>query len=323
MEAKFRLNAQKVFLTYPKCHLSRESVRDQLVIICEKGVKKTLKDYIIAQEKHKDGDDHIHVYADFTSKIDVRRADMFDLTSVDFGVTKKYHGNYQGVRSMENTIQYVIKSDKDYIASFDPNVYLMNSKNHMKREKNLFDLNLLMSKGAIKMVKDGDSHYTHLKRVLEVEAILRNADKVAQEMEKPELPSKLENDWNLNLYIDLDLKKCHFLIFSKQPNRGKTTFLLSLMKSYRCYMVHLEEKYQDLIYPQVEAILIDEFRGQLTITQLNSMCDGTYQYPRKGLSPVLLEQKPLVIVCSNRSWEEIYPKNYELVEARFNSFNID
>jgi len=283
----------------------------------------TLSLMAFAQELHKDGHEHLHVYIEFTSKIDVRNPTIFDLESIDIGIPKKYHGNYQGVRSMENTIGYIVKSDKNYISSFDPNLYLINSKNHAKREKNLFDLNILMSKGAIKMVKDGDSHYTHLKRVLEVEAILRNADKVANELEKPDLPSKLENDWNLNLSFDLDLKKCHFLIYSKSPNRGKTTFLLNLMKSYRCYMVHLEEKYQDLIYPQVEAILIDEFRGQLTITQLNSMCDGTYQYPRKGLPPILLEQKPLVIVCSNRSWEEIYPKNFELVEARFNSFNID
>lgn len=45
-------------------------------------------DYIVAREKHKDGNHHIHCFFTLNKKINIRDARYFDL---DEG---KYHGNY-------------------------------------------------------------------------------------------------------------------------------------------------------------------------------------------------------------------------------------
>ena len=71
-------------------------------------------------------------------------------------------------------------------------------------------------------------------------------------------------------------------------------------------------------------VLLDEYSiGHLTVTQLNMMCDGTYQYPVKGLEP-FRPQKAVVLVCGNRCPLEIYDsKHPELLKARFNIICLD
>lgn len=52
------------------------------------------------------------------------------------------------------------------------------------------------------------------------------------------------------------------------------------------------------------------------------MCDGTYQYPTKGGTPVQLTQ-PLIIICGNSPPQEVYPKKHPFVTARFKVIQVD
>lgn len=61
---------------------------------------------------------------------------------------------------------------------------------------------------------------------------------------------------------------------------------------------------------------MDEYTSaHLTVTQLNQMCDGTYQYPIKGGDAKGLALT--LVVCGNSAPEQVYPNRYPLVQARF------
>ena len=69
-------------------------------------------------------------------------------------------------------------------------------------------------------------------------------------------------------------------------------------------------------------VLLDEYsKAHLQVTQLNQMCDGTWAYPVKQSSATTLDE-PVVIVCSNKPPEDVYPNFYFLVLARFRVFEL-
>lgn len=65
-EGKFRLNAKKLFLTYPKCSITKEAALEQLKLKL-KGITKIL----VAHELHKDGTDHLHAYINLGKKCNI------------------------------------------------------------------------------------------------------------------------------------------------------------------------------------------------------------------------------------------------------------
>jgi hypothetical protein len=70
---RFRFNAKNVFLTYPQCgDLSKERLRDFLV------ESLGCRWYHIGRESHVDGGYHLHAYAGWERKRDLRGADCFD-----------------------------------------------------------------------------------------------------------------------------------------------------------------------------------------------------------------------------------------------------
>lgn len=69
--------------------------------------------------------------------------------------------------------------------------------------------------------------------------------------------------------------------------------------------------------------MIDEYTtATIKATQLNQMCDGTFQYPTKSAAPTILEN-PLLIVCGNASIKTVYPKAHQYIAARFIEVNVD
>lgn len=70
--------------------------------------EKTLLEYLIAQEKHKDGKDHLHVYLKMDSGWNNKDERFWDLEA--------HHGNYQGCRSSAAVKKYCSK-EGDWLAS--------------------------------------------------------------------------------------------------------------------------------------------------------------------------------------------------------------
>lgn len=130
MESKFRLRSAQLFLTYPQCDLKKEMVLDLLRNII--GAEE-IQDYLVAEEKHKNGDDHVHCYFKLKRPVDVTNSRYFDLIHVpEDGVPEIFHGNYQGCRGPKNVIKYCSKAD-NYTASFDVGEAVKASEGHRKK----------------------------------------------------------------------------------------------------------------------------------------------------------------------------------------------
>jgi len=104
----FRLNAQQLFLTYPKCPLTPQQALDAL------SSTMRIDKYLICQEQHQDSSLHLHCYLKLQKKINLKDPNALDLP----GPQDTYHGNYQGVRSAKGVIQY-LKKDGNYLTNID------------------------------------------------------------------------------------------------------------------------------------------------------------------------------------------------------------
>jgi hypothetical protein len=71
--------------------------------------KHTIVEYVIAQEKHQDGTDHLHAFIKLEKKATFNNK-LFDLP--------EHHGNYQVAKSWKHVKQYVTKGG-NFIASID------------------------------------------------------------------------------------------------------------------------------------------------------------------------------------------------------------
>jgi len=103
MPPAFRFNAKRVFLTYPQCG-DLTSAR-----LCE-----YLRDtrgaawYCVGLEQHEDGGNHLHAYAEWLHRLDVREATYFDVDG--------QHPNIQSVRNKTHVLKYVQKAG-DYVGN--------------------------------------------------------------------------------------------------------------------------------------------------------------------------------------------------------------
>nr|AHB82047.1 replication-associated protein [Jatropha mosaic Lucknow virus]AIR77182.1 replicase protein [Jatropha leaf curl virus] len=105
----FSVSAKNIFLTYPKCPLSKETVLDLLRNISCPSDKLFIR---VAQEKHEDGSLHIHALIQFKGKARFRNARHFDLTHPHS--SSQFHPNIQGAKSSSDVKSYIEK-DGDYI----------------------------------------------------------------------------------------------------------------------------------------------------------------------------------------------------------------
>jgi len=107
----YRLDAKQLFLTYPKCNILPGTALSLLEIICE---RHKIEKYIVAQEKHQDGTDHLHVWLRLTKRFNTRNPRAFDLEWD--GVN--YHGNYQPCRRASAVQKYCQKGG-NFVTNMD------------------------------------------------------------------------------------------------------------------------------------------------------------------------------------------------------------
>lgn len=138
----------------------------------------------------------------------------------------------------------------------------------------------------------------------------------------PDCPDIIPNTFNIVMPFGTTGKKRHYWIWSTEANTGKTTFLQTIMATYRASWYSYEEVFQN-IRQGSQFILMDEFtKAHLLSTQINQMCDGTFCYPGKGDTAMQATQTTLLI-CGNKSPEVIYPNAWQFIRARFNVINLD
>ena len=101
----FRFYGKRVFLTYPRCDLSRESIRDHLLH------KTGVQHYLVARESHSDGGYHLHAYGEWNSRFSSTDVRVFDVEG--------HHPNIQPVRSTKRVLEYISKADSETLGNVE------------------------------------------------------------------------------------------------------------------------------------------------------------------------------------------------------------
>lgn len=300
---KFNFNSKQLYATYPHCGYKTQ---------CLEYFKTQHNAYsvVVVQEEHKDGTPHLHVYVHFGKKIHKRKPNCFDFKVEN----QSFHGNYQKPRCLKDVLNYMVKSDKDPL-QFNYDIYekLKACINHTK-----YTNKIVLETPLVTLVDD------EIISIRDMPRLQAAKDFYFQEKARVNLQEvglELENQWTDAFPIDFDIKKRHYWIYSTMPNLGKTTWLKSLDAKYKASWYTTSETFQH-IYRDSQLLLLDEYSGKLPVTQLNQMCDGTFCYPIKGCRAIQLN-KAVVIICSNRTIQECYPKYFQFLEARFNEICLD
>lgn len=103
---KFSFNAKRVYLTYPRCPLSKE------VLIEELGKIKPITYYAVCNEVHQDGTPHLHAVIHYSEKVHRKDVRAFDVLGHHPNI-KKVPNNHD----LSRIIEYITK-DGSFISTF-------------------------------------------------------------------------------------------------------------------------------------------------------------------------------------------------------------
>lgn len=295
--SNFRINSTMFFFTYARCNKGKDVLRDFLKGLCPHW------NYILtAEEKHEDGAPHLHAVLQLKQRKDVVNPRHFDLAG--------FHPKIEHVRDLSASIDYCKKEGnflEEGIAKIpSKKKQKMTAKEMLESEPLTLIENNLISPFQLNNFLANQKTYFELK----------GTDKVRATGVLPPF-------WDDQEIEIKQGKQRHYWIYSREPNKGKTTFLQKLRTSYPCGDYSCKETFQNF-GDWVQLVLFDEFAkgNSIKITDLNSMCDGTYQYPRKGKTAIFLKD-PTLIICSNFPLLEVYPNSAGRLEARFNIICLD
>jgi len=325
----FRLNAKSVFLTYPQCGLEPDHVL-QTLLACTK-----TKDcgIIVAQELHKDGNKHLHVYLEFPRKIDVKSSRYFNF------ITGK-QGNYQKVKIRAACVRYVCKENKYVAHKIDAPKIIQEYEAQLEKKK---AKNQPRNKRVYELVKEGKRfdeilldatlgpfcllHGNKIKNMIaDFEEIALKKQRLA---DKPaylhlKLPGK-----EFDLLKKMPFKSPQFWIYGP-PNVGKTTFIQQLLdaglKGFEIPNNNDFARWDDDLY---DFAFFDEFKGQLTIQFLNSFLQGSRMHlPGKYVVGGKVKTRNIpTFILSNYTPDQCYKNksSYDLqpLLSRLNVFEID
>lgn len=122
MGTTFRLRTKRFYLTYPQLPAGDYDFTEIALKTYEQifSLDRTRFNYVISMEKHKDGNDHLHVYLQFEFVQKIYSANKLDLIlTTNQGKTMTCHGNYQSVKSQHKTLSYITKE-----SAFETNMEL-------------------------------------------------------------------------------------------------------------------------------------------------------------------------------------------------------
>lgn len=241
-----------------------------------------IKDYVIAKEFHEDGTPHLHVFVSYVRKITLTPR-KFDLGTI--------HGNYQVSKSW-NAVKRYCKKGGDFIANFDTDSAMAKQG---KRNLRLYTDNLK------DLIAEGLIHPSQLSRVIDGRKIYESMFKDKEEI------------------IDIE-KKRHFWWYG-ESNAGKSYKLRQLRKLDPSNWFQIPPNNDWKGYNNEKYLYFDEFKGQVTIQALNTICDGGSKMNTKG-GTVVLRQDVVVYILSNYQIDGCYTVNCDTLHNRFNQEEI-
>jgi len=277
-----RIQGKKFLLTFPQCTLTKEEVSQALES------QFTVKNFTIARELHEDGSPHIHAVIVLESSPNTTNMRVFDING--------YHPNIKTLKTtsdVERASKYCQK-DGDFITNF---------------EKSLSGRALLFKK---LLENPGGLTPQFVKENPEIMALSFDSVKkwVSFCLQRPPHP------------VPRILPKKRHLWCYGPANTYKSTWLYAYIQCYQ-FPDEIPRNndysgtgvHNDLLY-------CDEYRGHLSVQELNRLCDGRTKLNTKGGSTSI--HCPLIVIVSNFSINEIYfkcdPVEIDSVHARFHQY---
>ncbi len=300
------LQATNLFITYPKCTASKETVMLNI------GARLKPKFAIVAAELHKDGTPHLHCVI----KLQKRRRIPH---SVLDGLAGK-HGNYQSARDLLKVISYVVKGNQYVSFGIDVPVYLAKSIRHEStkkrplrdqvaakvREGATLDEIDDMLPGYFMMNKRKIQEYVtwiSLKRQRE-DKLKWEGIPLATRYSFPE--ECLIMKWLVkNIKEKRKFKQKQLWIFGS-IGTGKTSLVVWLEKYLSIYWIPHESFDDFYLDGRYDLAVCDEFRGTRMITWMNEFVQGSSMAIRKKGCQGMKRQNIPVIILSNFSIQEAY-----------------
>ncbi len=284
-DKKKSVRVKQYFITMPKCTVLPQ---DALHIWNADG---KIEEWVVAQELHKDGTTHLHAYLKYKIKVlwSPRKWDL-----------NEFHGHYAPCKSPKNVMQYCIK-DGQFISNINLEALKAKQNKHIMLED--FD------KDAIDLLENGKLHPMSLNNFLKNQETYK---KLKAAKNRPVVNKH-------TLKID---KKRHIWIYG-ETNTGKTTELKSMLNSYgstECFQIPVNGDWSKYNYEKY--LWLDEYKGQLTIQELNKICDCLCSVTGKYISGGIdLNPEAIVIITSNYNIKQCYNKtDPDLIQSLYNRF---
>lgn len=304
---RFRLRTKKLFLTFPQCEKGKQEVLPKLT----KLAKSEIEFCVVAQEKHKDGKDHLHCV------MLVKKPQEWPVKELDKLTGKR--GNYQNAKNVYNTLKYVIK-DGNYALSPTnfPLEEWMKKKKEKKNPKSIIIAQAIMDGKSLKEINEIFPGFLlqNLSKVKNYQSLIKSWDVNLKTPLKVKEKEYNQNDkkivkWiNENLFTHKRKWTQKHLFIHGATQMGKSTLLRHLGEFFPTYIVPMNEEFYDLYSDEVSLCVFDEFRSQKRITWLNSFLDGMHTLRVKGGQ--YLKKKPIpCIFTSNYHLSECFPKVYQ------------
>lgn len=286
-KANFRLNAKKLFLTWPRCQKEPTEVLEALT---EKfGVANIL--YVcVAREQHEDGTPHIHVALNLRTKCDIKSSEYLD-------ELVGQHGNYQTARNIMDVIKY-IQEDGDFIEQGE--------KPGNKKKISLEVAQILQRDGSLDEIDELDPGYLmlHLTCIKNYQSY-----QIVKKLRKRVIPDPVTIErWGFNFELGTPrvFKQAQYWIHGP-PNTGKTSFIIHLEEiGFRGFLIPTNNNFDGYDDAAYDFTYIDEFKGQLTIQFLNEWLQGSKMKLNTKYGAAFKNKNLPCFILSNFSPENCY-----------------
>lgn len=283
-----QLRAKRFILTFPQNSTSKETVLERLLLKFPEEVENA----IVAQEKHSDGEPHLHCLISFKER------KCLPMNGFDFLADK--HGNYQPVHSFVKSVEYVTK-DKDYVShNIDPVAFL--DKKTPKSEK----IAKLCQEG--KTLSEIDEEHSGF--VLNNKRKIQEYIQFQKEKKQREIPVEpreyiIDEFFTLKIGTPLPFRSKQLYLYG-EPGIGKTTLIRKLCEKHRGFCIPTNNDFQHYDDDLYDFAFIDEFKGQLTVQFLNQFLDGQ-RLPLNTKGSTTIKNKNIpVIILSNHNLCNVY-----------------
>lgn len=296
----FRLDGKMFFLTYPQCHVDRHVALDLLKQILR---PHRIDKYCVAQEKHQDGNPHLHILLLLDRRKSTIDKNYFDIAG--------HHGNYQIPRNRRAALDYCLKSDNSPLCTFSQDEF----KLKMKRED--VARRIISGEAPRELVEEYPTLLFGFNRLLQD---IRTYEE--SKIDYDRTPTFIPNPWGFLIPTNNNKKRRHWWIYSTGPNYGKTTWARSLESDYGAYIKSSDFSYWN-VCGREQLVIFDEYNtAGMRFNTLNQICDGTYE-ARVFMGGNRRIRPKVVIVLSNVCITDIYPHMFTLVQARFIEKKLD